>query len=104
MSNIYNRQLSLLDQAKPVLGKCKKCNKDATLCSPSGTLYCKNCGHCKRKVYRVMKGVVVVLRECNRSVEQFVMHPRLRIYTCSCLLEFDVEMSKREEMKKGKSA
>lgn len=71
------------------LGTCCKCGQEATLSLPNGTVYCKQCGRCKRKVYGVMKGVVVLRRECKVTVENFVMHPRISAYVCPCVLKYD---------------
>lgn len=83
-------------QAEP-LGPCAKsgCREVATLKSPSGTLYCQSCGRCQRKVYSTMKGVVVLRKECKKTVEQFVKHPRLG-YVCPCLLDFEKEIQNIE--------
>lgn len=72
---------------------CIKCkNQPATLHSPSGTPYCSRCGRCTRSVYSTMKGVVVLRKECKKTVDQFVMHPRMRVYVCSCVLNYEREM------------
>lgn len=65
------------------LGPCCKhgCTELATLKSPGGSLYCKKHGYCGR-------------RTCLKSVEKFVMHPRLGIWVCSCVVRFDEEMQK----------
>jgi hypothetical protein len=77
---------------KPVatepLGSCVKCGKDATLLSPGGSLYCAECGRCRGKsVEQTALGIEV--KVCGRSVEKFVMHPRMGIWVCPCLLLFD---------------
>ncbi len=77
-------------------GQCVKCEQPAQLTSPSGTLYCQKCGRCQRKVYGAMKGVIVLRKECKRTVEQFVKHPRMGVYVCSCVLEFEQEIQKIE--------
>lgn len=80
--------------APKILGTCVKCKKPATLASASGnpqSIYCVNCGRCKRKVYGTMRGIVVLRQECNGSVEKFVKHPRLGIYVCPCVLRFEAE-------------
>lgn len=78
-----------------ITGQCVRCQKTATLTSPSGTLYCQSCGRCQRKVYSTMKGVLVLRKECKKTVEQFVRHPRLG-YVCSCVLEFEREIEQIE--------
>jgi hypothetical protein len=74
------------------LGSCVKCCKPGVVSSPSGAVYCRQCGRCQRRVYGAMQGVAVLREECNTSVDKFVMHPRLGIYVCPCLLRFDEEM------------
>lgn len=59
---------------------CVKCGASARLISPSGTRYCRKHGYCARKT-------------CLKSVEKFVLHPRLGIYVCSCVVKFEEEMS-----------
>lgn len=76
------------------LGKCAKCGDMATLKSPSGTVYCSRCGRCQRRVYGTMRGVAVLREECRKTVEEFVKHPRMGIWCCPCLLEFEDKMSK----------
>ena len=84
------KQTSLFSkETKPILGKCIKCGKEGCLKSPGGSIYCERCGHRKRKVYGVMKGIVVVYEECKISVEKFVKHPRLGIYVCPCIVTFE---------------
>lgn len=86
------------------LTKCVKCGRDATKRAKGGDLYCLQCGRCKRKVLDVMKGVVVVRKECKRSVEDFAWHERLGIYVCPCFLEFDeFEKAREEEMRSWQS-
>lgn len=58
------------------LGQCCKCGEAATMRSPGGSVYCKKHGYCAR-------------RTCLKSVEKFVMHPRLGIYVCSCVVKFE---------------
>lgn len=43
-----------------------------------------------------MKGVVVLRKECKNTVEQFVKHPRMGVYVCSCLLDFEREIQQIE--------
>ena len=85
-------------QAEP-LGKCIKCGQEATLSLPNGTVYCKQCGRCKRKVYGVMKGIAVLREECKATVENFVLHPRLGVYVCPCVLKYEEEHEKKESKK-----
>lgn len=89
-------------EALPSLGTCVKCGKPGVVTSPSGAVYCQQCGRCQRRVYDTMRGVVVLRQggECNTSVDKFVMHPRMGIYVCPCLIAFDNEIAK----KGGKSA
>lgn len=78
------------------LGRCIKCGKDATLASASGnpkSIYCEQCGKCKRKVYDTMSGVVVVRKLCSISVEDFMWHRRLGIWCCPCILRFEKEFA-----------
>lgn len=89
--------IELLGQQQQTgLGQCAKCGDMATLKSPSGTVYCSRCGRCQRRVYGTMRGVVVLRQggECKRTVEEFVMHPRMGIWCCPCVLEFEEKMSK----------
>lgn len=84
-------------ESLPSLGTCVKCKKQsATLKSPSGAVYCQQCGHCQRRVYDTMQGVVVLRQggECNTSVDKFVKHPRIGIYVCPCIIEFEKEHEK----------
>lgn len=74
------------------LGICVKCGAEASLKSPGGSAYCARCGHCGRKVYGTMKGVIVLRQECKRSVEEFVKHPRMGIWCCPCLIEFEAKI------------
>jgi hypothetical protein len=79
--------------------QCVKCTAPATIASPSGTPYCQQHGHCTRKVYGVVRDkkqdiVVVVRRECKTSVADFVVHPRMGIYICPCVLAYEREMQK----------
>jgi len=76
--------------------QCVKCGKPASLKSPSGTPYCSRCGRCTRNVYGTMKGIVVLRKECRKTVDQFVIHPRMRVYVCPCVLDYDREMQKIE--------
>jgi hypothetical protein len=64
------------------LGTCCKCGKVAERRSPSGALYCAECGKC---------GHWYIDRQtrCKRSVEEFVFHLRMRIYICPCLFGAD---------------
>ncbi len=73
---------------KPVavetLGICCKCGEPATLLSPGGSIYCAEHGKCGGKsVTQTALGISV--KVCGRSVEQFVMHPRLGIWVCPCM-------------------
>lgn len=61
------------------LGPCCRCGDPATLKSPSGTLYCQKHGYCLR-------------RTCLKSVEKFILHPRLGRYVCPCILRFEREI------------
>jgi hypothetical protein len=61
------------------LGPCCKCGEPATLSSPGGSIYCSKHGYCAR-------------RTCLKSVEKFVMHPRLGIWCCSCVIKFEKEV------------
>jgi len=65
--------------AVPSLGPCITCGKDATLKSPSGTLYCGKHGYCERIT-------------CLRSVEKFVWHERLKIWCCPCVVQYEERM------------
>ena len=40
---------------------------------------------------------IVATRTCVKSVEKFVMHPRLGIWVCSCVLRFDEQWQAREK-------
>ena len=73
---------------------CVKCGKRGEVSSPSGAVYCQQCGRCQRRVYGVMQGVVVLREECNTSVDKFVKHPRMGIYVCPCILEFERQIKK----------
>lgn len=75
------------------LGLCVRCGAEASLRSPSGSVYCDRCGRCGRKVYGTMKGVIVLRQECKRSVEEFVLHPRMGIYVCPCVVQFEAKVS-----------
>lgn len=75
---------------------CVKCSKPGVVTSPSGAVYCQQCGRCQRRVYGVMRGVVVLREECNTSVDKFVKHPRMGIYVCPCLLAFEQEIAKKD--------
>lgn len=68
-------------QAQP-LGSCCKCGELAVLQSPGGSVYCQKHGYCGR-------------RTCLKSVEKFVMHPRLGIWVCSCVIKFEKEQEAR---------
>jgi hypothetical protein len=70
-------------QVAQPLGPCVKCGEIATLLSPGGSLYCQKHGYCGR-------------RTCLKSVEKFVMHPRLGIRVCGCLLKFERENTQPE--------
>ena len=68
--------------AEPLGPCCKRgCSEPATFASPGGSMYCRKHGYCAR-------------RACLKSVEKFVMHPRLGIYVCSCVVRFDEEMGR----------
>jgi len=72
--------LNLIRQRAGVeLLACIKCGASARLRSPSGTRYCRKHGYCARKT-------------CLKSVENFVLHPRLGIWMCSCVVNFEREM------------
>jgi len=66
-------------QAEP-LGPCAKagCDEPGVLKSPGGSIYCSKHGYCSR-------------RTCLKSVEKFVMHPRLKIWVCSCVIKLEKE-------------
>jgi hypothetical protein len=70
--------------AEPI-GTCCKCGADGTVSTPNGKyVYCEKCGKCGAKdITNTALGIQV--RVCGRSVETFVMHPRLGIYVCTCL-------------------
>jgi len=75
--------------SKPVLvaeslGPCVKCGRDATLKSPGGSIYCVHCGKCGGKVVD-MTALGASVRVCGRSVEEFVLHPRMGIWCCPCV-------------------
>ncbi len=75
-------------QTQSSLGKCCKCPAEATLKSPSGNpemIYCKRCGRCGRKEYDVINGYLVLRKECKYTIEDFVLHPRMKIWVCPCL-------------------
>ena len=83
------------------LGQCVKCGAPAEVASPSGdpkSVYCKQHGHCGRAN---KDG----LETCGTSVENFVKHPRLGIWCCPCVLQFDAFEKKRalEIKKRGKA-
>jgi len=65
------------------LGPCVKCGQPSSLKSPSGMLYCQKHGYCQR-------------RTCLKSVEKFVMHPRMGVYVCKCVLDFEREIQQIE--------
>lgn len=70
------------------LGKCCKCSEPASLKSPSGnpqSVYCRRCGRCGRKEYDVINGYLVLREECKNTIEDFVLHPRMKIWVCPCL-------------------
>jgi len=72
------------------LGKCCKCGAPAVLKSPSGnpaSIYCRRCGRCGRKEYDVVQGYLVLRKECKKTIEDFVLHPRMGIYVCPCVAE-----------------
>jgi len=74
------------------LGPCAKCGKPAVISSPSGnpkSIYCEQCGHCGRWYINRQS-------RCNRSIEDFVLHPRLGIWVCPCMILFEIEMQKKE--------
>lgn len=81
-------------ESLPALGTCVKCGKPSNVKSPSGTLYCQQCGRCQRRVYDTMQGVVVLREECNTSVKDFVLHSRMGIYVCPCIIKFQEEHEK----------
>ncbi len=55
------------------LGSCCKCGEPAFLKSPSGKyIYCRRCGVCARP-------------KCTKTIEQFIMHPRMGIWVCPCV-------------------
>jgi hypothetical protein len=58
------------------LGPCAQCGEPAMLRSPSGTVYCSKHGYCARKT-------------CLKSVEKFVLHPRMKIWCCTCVVAFE---------------
>jgi DNA polymerase-3 subunit epsilon len=64
-----------------LLTPCIKCGSFATLTSPSGAYYCRKHGYCGRKT-------------CLKSVEKFVLHPRMGIWVCPCVMEFELKMDK----------
>jgi hypothetical protein len=72
------------------LGVCCKvgCDNPATVASPSGdpqSIYCKACGRCGAKSVE-MTALGVSVKVCGNSVEQFVLHPRMGIWCCPCML------------------
>ena len=77
---------------KPNYGPCVKCGSPSELKSPGGSVYCQKHGYCAR-------------RTCLKSVEKFVMHPRMGIYVCSCVVKFEEDMQKyQEEVKRREEA
>lgn len=77
--------------------KCTKCGGPAVLRSPSGAVYCNRCGRCQRRVYGTMRGIAVLREECKKTVEDFVKHPRMGIWCCPCVLEYEEKLAKREK-------
>lgn len=78
------------------LGPCVKCKKaPATLRSPGGSVYCEECGQCKRqeivmngdKVVLDMHGRAVTKRVCFISVEDFVWSNGLKMHVCPCVVK-----------------
>jgi hypothetical protein len=65
------------------LGQCIICSQPSQLKSPSGMHYCQKHGYCQRIT-------------CLKSVEKFVMHPRMGVYVCPCVLAFEREIEKLE--------
>jgi hypothetical protein len=60
-------------EAPDALGPCCKCGEPAFLKSPSGKyIYCRRCGVCARP-------------KCTKTIEQFIMHPRMGIWVCPCI-------------------
>jgi hypothetical protein len=62
----------------------------ATLVSPSGredSVYCEAHGRCRR---------------CGESVEKFVKHPRISNYVCKCVVEFEIQRQRNEDIKQAK--
>jgi hypothetical protein len=89
-SNIPPSDIKPVALAEP-LGPCVKCEGPATVASPGGSIYCKKCGKCGGKtVEQTALGIEVNI--CGRSVEKFVMHPRLGIWCCPCILQFEEDM------------
>jgi hypothetical protein len=66
------------------LGPCVKCGMTATRQSPGGSLYCAEHGKCGGKV---VEGTAlgISVKVCGRSVEEFVLHPRMGIWVCPCM-------------------
>ena len=67
------------------LGQCCKCGADGSVSTPNGKyVYCANCGKCGAK-YISETALGIQARVCGKSVETFVVHPRLGIYVCTCM-------------------
>lgn len=68
------------------LGQCCKagCDELATRRSPSGALYCAEHGKCGGKSVRET-ALGIEMSICGRSVEEFVLHPRMGIWVCTCV-------------------
>jgi len=75
---------------KAIHNHCVVCGELATVASPSGredSIYCKTHGHCLR---------------CGASVEQFIKHPYISNYVCNCVVEFEIQLQRNEDLKQAK--
>lgn len=96
-SNIPPQPPKPVALAEP-LGECCKlgCEQEAVLKSPGGSIYCEKCGKCGAKTVD-SSALGISVRVCGRSVEQFVMHERLGIWVCPCILKFEASLTEKSE-------
>jgi len=75
---------------KEIHNHCVVCGELATVASPSGredSIYCETHGHCLR---------------CGSSVEHFVRHPYITNYVCKCVVQFEMQRQRDEDIKQAK--
>lgn len=83
---LFDVPRSVLEQSETIasLDLCAVCGEPATVASPSGnpeSVYCKRHASCARP-------------SCTKTVEQFVLHPRMGIWCCPCILNFEEQLAK----------